>query len=177
MSDCDWELKWQHINRVHSHVATLSLSAVSVPGLMNVQRWFGLKKSNCAPERSSSYSWWEETVILHFTAFPLALHFSTVLSKSVRPCDFNIGPVCYPRSFSFVFAVTVSANVWTQYFTGILNKISPDTLLSLQRKETNGKKCYFKLDRILLFELITLLCLYHNIVCIVHSEDECGGFS
>lgn len=89
MLDCDWELKWQHINRVHSHVATLSLSAVSVPGLMNVQRWFRLKKSNSTPERSSSYLWWEETLILHLTAFLLALHLSTFLSKTVQPCDYT----------------------------------------------------------------------------------------
>lgn len=92
MLDCDWEFKWQHINRVHSHVATLSLSAVSLPGLMNVQRRFRLKKSNCTSKSSSSNSWWEETLILHLTAFLLALHLSTFSSKTIRPCDFYNGP-------------------------------------------------------------------------------------
>lgn len=39
-----------------------------------------------------------------------------------------------------------------------------------------GGRCFFKLYRILLFELTSIQCLYHNIICIVQSEAECRGF-
>lgn len=185
MLDCDWELKWQNINRVHSHVATLSLSAVSLPGLMNVQRWFRLKKSNYAPERSSSYSWWEETVILHLTAFLVALHFSTFLSKTVRPCDFNIGPVCCPGFFFFIFLryfLKITSDCCTGkcqclntlFYRHPKQNVTWYSTIITVKGNWLGKKCCFKLYRILLFE--SILCLYHNIICIVQSEAECRGF-
>lgn len=152
MLDCDWELKWQHINKVHSHVATLSLSAVSVPGLMNVQRQSGLKKSNCTPTRSSSYQWWKETLILHLSAFLLALHLSTFLSKTICPCDFNNSTA---QQHGLLFLVVLKCLFYRNSKQNVTWRYTIIKWKELKKK-TMKASFYFKSDGFWFF--ITVMC-------------------